>query len=159
MQINQDSVVQIHYTLRDADGDVLDRSDGEPLAYLHGRGNLIPGLEKALEGKTQGDKLRVSVPPEEAYGQRDDSLVQAVPKTAFQGLGDVKPGMRFQAETQYGPRVIVVTQVGDETVTVDGNHPLAGQTLDFEVEVAEVREASAEELEHGHAHGAGGHQH
>ncbi|MBI3171754.1 MAG: peptidylprolyl isomerase, partial [Hydrocarboniphaga effusa] len=137
-------------------GDVLDSSSGgEPLAYLHGMGNQIPGLEKALAGKTAGDKLKVIVPPEQGYGLRDEKLVQQVPRRAFQGVSELKPGMRFNSQSG----AVTVTRVLGDMVTVDGNHALAGETLNFEVEVTQVREATGEELAHGHVHGAGGHHH
>ncbi len=160
MQIAHNVVVSLIYTLRDASGAVLDQSSAaEPLAYLHGNGNLIPGLERELEGKTAGEKLQVTVAPEDGYGVPEKGLIQQVPRRAFQGIAKVEPGMRFYAETEHGHRQVVVTHVAGDMVTVDGNHPLAGQTLHFEVEIAEVREASAEELEHGHVHGPGGHHH
>lgn len=160
MQIATNCVAYIHYTLTDEGGSVLDSSSGgEPLAYLHGAHNIIPGLEKALEGKKAGDKLSVKVAPEEGYGVRDESLIQQVPRRAFQGVKDIKPGMSFHANSSHGPTQVTVTQVQGDMVTVDGNHALAGQTLNFEVEIAKVREATAEELMHGHVHGAGGHHH
>lgn len=160
MQIAKDVVVQIHYTLKNDAGEVLDSSEGaEPLAYLQGHGNLISGLEKALEGKTAGESLNVSVAPQDGYGVRDEGLVQDVPRSAFKGIPKVEVGMQFQAESNYGPRTVTVTKVGADSVTVDGNHPLADQTLHFAVEIVEVRAASAEELSHGHVHGAGGHHH
>ncbi|MQM40143.1 FKBP-type peptidyl-prolyl cis-trans isomerase SlyD [wastewater metagenome] len=153
MQISKDKVVAIDYTLKDNDGEVLDASpEGQPLQYLHGAGNIIPGLENALEGKAAGDDVSVTVEPAEAYGQRDDRLQQEVPMEMFQGVDKVEPGMRFQAQTQAGTQVVTVAAVDGETVTVDANHPLAGQTLNFEVKVSEVREATNEELEHGHIH-------
>ncbi len=153
MQISKDKVVAINYTLRDSEGEVLDASpEGEPLQYVHGAGNIIPGLENALEGKEPGDDLSVTVPPEEAYGERDDRLQQDVPLEMFQGVDKVEPGMRFQAQTEGGTQIVTVAAVEDDKVTVDANHPLAGQTLSFEVNVSEVREASDEELEHGHVH-------
>lgn len=160
MQIAQNSVVAFHYTLTNDAGEVLDSSEGrEPLTYLHGAGNIIPGLEKQLEGRTPGDKLQAKVAPEEGYGEVQPQLVQEVPRDAFQGVDSVEPGMQFQAQTQGGPLMVTVTQVEGDTVTVDGNHPLAGQSLNFDVEIAEVREASEEEVEHGHVHGEGGHEH
>ena len=161
MQIAQDKVVLIHYTLTDDAGKVLDSSSGgDPLAYLHGQGNIIPGLEKALEGKQAGDKLNVRVEPAEGYGVRDDSLVQQVPRRAFGSVSKVEPGMQFHAQSAQGQmRVVTVTHVQGDMVTVDGNHPLAGEVLVFDVEVAEVRDATGEELEHGHVHGPGGHHH
>ena len=154
MKIAKDSVVTIHYTLKDGGGAVLDSSAGnEPLAYLHGNGNLVPGLEAALEGKAKGATLDVTVAPAEGYGPRDEKLVQKVPKRMFEGSVDL--GMRFHA----GPSVVTVTHIQGDMVTIDANHPLAGQDLHFSVEVMDVRAASEEELEHGHVHGAGGHHH
>jgi FKBP-type peptidyl-prolyl cis-trans isomerase SlyD len=160
MLIAPEKVVLIHYTLKNDSGETLDSSSGgDPLAYLHGQGNLIPGLEKALEGKQAGDKLSVSVGPGAGYGQRDDKLVQQVPRRQFGGA-NVQPGMQFHAQTSQGQtRVVTVTNIVGDMVTVDGNHPLAGENLHFDVEVTEVRDASAEELEHGHVHGPGGHHH
>lgn len=160
MLIAQDKVVLIHYTLKNDAGELIDSSsDGQPLAYLHGQGNIIPGLEKALEGRQAGDKLNVKVEPAEGYGDRDDRLVQRVPRRQFGGA-DVKPGMQFHAQTQQGhTRIVTVTGIAGDMVMVDGNHPLAGENLHFDVEVTEVREASREELEHGHVHGPGGHHH
>ena len=160
MKVAGQKVVTIHYTLKGDGGEVLDASAaGEPLAYLHGAGNIIPGLESALEGKSAGDKLSVTVAPEQGYGVRDEGLVQSVARSAFQGVQELAPGMRFKAGGPQGTRVVVVTQVEKDLVTVDANHPLAGQTLHFEVELAAVRDATREELEHGHVHGAGGHHH
>lgn len=151
----------MHYELKDAEGEVLDSSKGqEPLVYLHGAGNIIPGLEEALVGKTVGDTVDAVIAPEKGYGMPVDALVQTVPKEAFgEEVSKVEVGMRFQAETEQGPVPVVVTAMDDTTVTVDGNHPLAGKELHFNVSIAEVREASAEETEHGHVHGPGGHQH
>jgi FKBP-type peptidyl-prolyl cis-trans isomerase SlyD len=129
------------------------------LAYLHGSGNIIPGLEKALEGKQAGDKLNVRVDAADAYGERDDALTQDVPLSMFQGVDQIEEGMRFQAQTSAGVQVVTVTRVSGDSVTVDGNHPLAGKPLTFDVNVVEVRDASGEELEHGHVHGEGGHAH
>jgi FKBP-type peptidyl-prolyl cis-trans isomerase SlyD len=160
MQVAQDTVVLIHYSLRNDAGEVLDSSSGgDPLAYLHGNGNLVPGLERALEGRVTGDKLSVTVPPGEGYGEHDPALVQNVPRAAFRGIEDVRVGMRFEAQSNHGPRVVIVTGVAGDDVTVDGNHPLAGQSLSFEVEVTDVRAATSEELDHGHVHGPGDHNH
>nr|WP_299244659.1 peptidylprolyl isomerase [uncultured Halomonas sp.] len=160
MQIAQNSVVAFHYTLTNDAGEVLDSSEGrEPLTYLHGSGNIIPGLEKELEGRQDGDKLQVTVTPEEGYGENQPALVQEVPRDSFQGVESIEPGMQFQAQTQGGPLMVTVTKVEGDTVTVDGNHPLAGQKLNFDVEISEVRDATQEEVEHGHVHGEGGHQH
>ena len=160
MEIAADSVVMIHYTLKDDSGEVLDSSaGGEPLAYIQGHGNLVPGLEKALEGKSGGNTLAVTVSAAEGYGSRDEALVQRVPKRALQGSGEIRKGMQFQARTDDGMRLFTVLGVAGDMVTLDGNHPLADQTLHFDVEVVSVREATLEELEHGHVHGAGGHHH
>ncbi|REH37941.1 FKBP-type peptidyl prolyl cis-trans isomerase /apo-metallochaperone SlyD [Paraperlucidibaca baekdonensis] len=160
MQIAQDSVALIDYKLTNDAGDVIDSSEGgAPLAYLHGHSNIIPGLEKALVGKVVGDSLKVIVEPAEGYGEVNPSLLETVPRNLFQGVDNIEVGMQFQAQTAQGTQVITVKAVDGEEVTVDGNHPLAGQTLHFDVTVTEVREASAEELEHGHVHGVGGHQH
>ena len=160
MNISENCVASIHYTLTDGEGKVIDTSEGqEPLAYLHGAGNIIPGLEKALLGKVVGDKFNVSIPASEAYGVRDDSMVQELPSNMFSGIDKIEVGMEFHAETEHGLQVVTVTKVEGDNVTIDGNHPLAGVDLTFDVEVAEIRAASAEELEHGHAHGAGGHHH
>jgi FKBP-type peptidyl-prolyl cis-trans isomerase SlyD len=160
VQIAADSVVLIHYTLKDDGGKVLDSSaGGEPLAYIQGHGNLVSGLEKALEGKTQGNRIEVTLAPVDGYGVRNEALVQRVPKRSLQGAGEIRKGMQFQAQTDEGMRVFTVTTVVGDMVTLDGNHPLADQTLHFNVEVVEVRDATAEELEHGHVHGAGGHHH
>ena len=160
MEISADRVVTIHYTLKDDGGTVLDSSaGGEPLAYLQGRGNLVPGLERALEGKQEGNSVAVVVSPADGYGTRDESLVQRVPKRSLQGAGAVKKGMQFQARTDDGMRLFTVAAVIGDMVTLDGNHPLADRTLHFDVQVLGVREATEEELQHGHVHGAGGHHH
>ena len=160
MEIAADRVVLIHYTLKDDDGKVLDSSaGGDPLAYIQGHGNLVPGLEKALEGKTDGNRISVTLSPAEGYGSRSQSLVQRVPKRSLQGSGEVRKGMQFRAQTDEGVRLFTVTALVGDMVTLDGNHPLADQTLHFDVEVVEVRGATAEELEHGHVHGPGDHHH
>ena len=160
MEIAADRVVLIHYTLKNDAGNVIDSSaGGEPLAYIQGHGNLVAGLEKALDGKQDGSNVAVSVTPEEGYGKHDPNLIQRVPKRTLQGSGDVKKGMQFQARTDDGMRLFTVTAVIGDMVTLDGNHPLSDKTLHFDVQVVGVREATAEELEHGHVHGAGGHHH
>jgi len=161
VEITADRVVTLHYTLTDDSGTVLDSSAGaEPLAYIQGHGNLVPGLEKALEGKEQGSTLKVVVTPAEGYGTHDAALIQRVPKRSLQGRGGaIQKGMQFQSRTEGGMRLFTVTAVIGDMVTLDGNHPLADKTLHFDVEVLNVREATAEELEHGHVHGAGGHHH
>lgn len=160
MPIAQNSVVTIHYTLKDDAGELIDSSrEGDPIAYLHGHGNLVPGLERELEGKSTGDTVNVSVTPEQGYGDYDKGLVQQVPRRALQGIPNVKVGMRLQAQTPQGPRAVVVTRLAGDMVTIDGNHPLAGKNLNFDVEVTDVRDATEEELEHGHVHGPGEHHH
>lgn len=160
MQIADNKIVLIHYTLSNLDDEVMDSSaGGEPLAYLHGKGNIVPGLEKELLGKIVGDKVKVEVSPEEGYGELNEELIQEVERAAFEGVEAIEVGMRFMAQTAWGQQPVVVTAVTEETVIVDGNHPLADQSLKFDVEVIEVRDASEEELEHGHAHGEGGHHH
>lgn len=160
MNITDNCVASFHYTLTDTTGKVLDSSDGqEPLSYLHGAGNIIPGLEQALLGKSIGDKLTVSVKAAEAYGERDDSMVQELSTDMFSGVDKIEIGMEFHAETEHGLQVVTVTNVADDIVTIDGNHPLAGIDLNFAVEVTEIRAASDDEISHGHAHGAGGHHH
>ena len=160
MQIAERRVAYFHYTLTDSKGEVLDSSlEREPLAYLHGAGNIVPGLEKALAGKQPGDKLQVDVEPEEGYGSRVDALVQQVPRSAFQGIETIEPGMQFQAESNMGPVTVTVTGVEGDQITVDGNHPLAGEALHFDVEVTDVREANDDEAVHGHVHGVAGHAH
>lgn len=159
MQIEKEKVVAIHYTLRDNAGTVLDSSAGkEPLYYLQGFGNLIPGMEQGLEGKVKGDKLQIQVSPEMGYGLRDDNAVQQVPMDAFGGQ-KVEVGMQFQAGGEQGRFIVTVTAVEEGMVTVDANHPLAGVELHFDVEVMDVREATADEIAHGHVHGPDGHHH
>jgi FKBP-type peptidyl-prolyl cis-trans isomerase SlyD len=159
MRIAKHAVVSIDYTLTDAAGAVLDSSEGrEPLAYIHGTGSIVVGLEEALEGKDKGASLKVSVPPAKGYGERDASLSQKVPRAMFD-VEKVEAGMRFHAQAEHGMHVVTVTAVDAESVTVDANHPLAGQTLNFEVKVVDVRAATEQELSHGHVHGAHGHDH
>lgn len=161
MIIAKDSVVLLDYTLTGPDGKTIDSSAGrDPLPYLHGAGNIIAGLENALTGKSAGDELTVSVPPAQGYGLRDEKLMQVVPASAFQGVPDIQTGMQFQARGPQGQTAVVtVTNVTGDQVTVDANHPLAGVDLTFAVKIVEVRAATREELEHGHVHGVGGHQH
>lgn len=159
MQISRDSVVSLHYKLTGEDGNVIDASSGEPLSYLHGHGNIIAGLEQALEGAEAGLKSTVTIEPEKGYGERRDDMIVGVAREQFDPAMELKPGLQVMANGPQGDVVFTIVEIGDEEVTLDGNHPLAGQTLRFDVEVAEVRPATAEELEHGHVHGAGGHQH
>ena len=150
----------MQYTLTNDSNQVLDDSEGrDPLAYIHGYGYLIPGLEKDLDGKVAGDKLKSSVKPEEGYGLRDDTLVNKVAKANFKGDGEVTEGMQVKVDTNDGPKIAVVKSVSGEEVTLDLNHPLAGINLNFEIEIVDIRDATKEELDHGHVHGPGGHQH
>lgn len=156
MPIAHNDVVTIHYTLKDDADKVIDSSSGgEPLAYLHGHGNIIPGLERELAGKSVGDRLTVRVPAAEGYGEYDRALVQKVPRRALKGIANLRVGLRLQA----GHQAVTVTHIAGDMVTLDGNHPLAGQNLNFDVEIAGVRPATEEELAHGHVHGDGGHHH
>lgn len=155
MQIEDNHVASFHYTLTNDAGEVLDSSrEREPLAYLHGAGNIVPGLEKALNGREAGDTLKVDVEPQEGYGPRHEELVQTLPMSAFQGVPEVKQGMQFQGNGPQGPILVTVMAVEDDGVKVDGNHPLAGQTLHFDIEVTDVRDATEDERAHGHIHGA-----
>ncbi|QCZ93020.1 FKBP-type peptidyl-prolyl cis-trans isomerase [Salinimonas iocasae] len=155
MTITPESVVSIHYTVSAEDGTQLDSSEGkQPLTVMLGKRFLIEGLEDALQNKEQGEKFEVDIAPEQAYGQRMDELVQQVPKDMFDGM-DVEVGMSFRATTEQGEQSVMIIDVAEDHVVVDGNHPLAGVPLKFEVEVVEVREPTQEEIEHGHAHGPG----
>ena len=157
MQITDGTVVSMEYALRDDEGSVIDQSQpGQPLAYLHGHKNIIPGLESALQGKSAGDQVEVRVSPEEGYGEPNPALEQVVPKDRFQGIENIEVGMQFQASTDQGPVSVRVVKVEDEDVTVDGNHPLAGKHLNFNVTVQDVRSATEEELAHGHVHQSDG---
>ena len=160
MQVADNMAVSIHYTLTNDAGETLDSSiGGEALVYLHGKGNIIPGLEKALAGKSTGDKLSVSIAPEEAYGEYIEEMVQVIPRKMFEGIDNVEVGMQFHADVSSGPGIVTVIKVEGDDVTIDGNHPLAGETLNFDVEITDIRAATDEELAHGHIHGAGGHHH
>lgn len=160
MDIAKDCIVSMHYTLKAPDGEVIDTSSGkDPLAYLHGHGNIISGLETRLEGKRPGSSHVVDVPAAEAYGEHDPEKTIPAKREQFPEDTELKPGMQFQANGPQGPMVVKIAEVEGDTVTLDANHPLAGVDLKFEVDIVEVREASEEELEHGHAHGPGGHQH
>ena len=154
MKITDKAVVSINYTLTDDDGKILDSSEGEkPLTYLHGAGGIIPGLEKKLTGKAVDDKFKVTVKPEEGYGLLNPELLQEMPLSAFDGIADLSEGMQLQAEDENGnSQMIIVRTINNDVVTIDGNHPLAGQTLHFDVSVASIRAATPEELDHGHVH-------
>jgi FKBP-type peptidyl-prolyl cis-trans isomerase SlyD len=153
MQVEKNKVVEIDYTLKDGNGQLLDSSEGkQPLSYIQGVGNLIPGVENALEGKSSGERVQITVPPETGYGVRDDSLVLSVERDKFSQFEDLQEGVRFRMETPDGPMVFTVVKIGDGEVLVDGNHPLAGMTLNFDITIQSVRDATSEELDHGHVH-------
>lgn len=162
MKIAQNSVVIMHYAVMDSEENLIDSSyDDKPLAFIHGNGFLIPGLESKLNEKAAGDKFIVDVTAEDAYGLRHDEFVQTVPKSLFSGIEDLDVGMQLRAQTDDGEQTVIVIGMEDDEITVDGNHPLAGIDLKFDVEILEVREATADELAHGHVHGEGscGHDH
>ncbi|SDY43062.1 FKBP-type peptidyl-prolyl cis-trans isomerase SlyD [Lysobacter sp. yr284] len=159
MKIEKDRVVRFHYTVAEQGGEPVESSeDREPLAILIGHNNIIPGLEKAMDGREAGDKFEVDVPAAEAYGERQEGLTQRVPKKYFKDAKLV-PGMQAVLPTNFGPRAVTIQKVGMSVVDVDLNHPMAGKDLHFAIEIVEVREAAAEEVEHGHVHGDGGHAH
>ena len=161
MKVGKDKVVLMHYTLKNDSGDVIDSSDGaDPLPFLQGHGNIIPGLESALDGSKVGDKLDVSIEPEKGYGLRMKDAIQEIPSSALQGVDEVKVGMQLLSQDKDGNAFLVsVTKIEDDKITVDGNHPLAGQTLHFSVSIESIRKAEAEELSHGHVHADGQHNH
>ncbi|MDD1618167.1 MAG: peptidylprolyl isomerase [Methylococcaceae bacterium] len=158
MQVADNMAVSIHYTLTNDDGEVLDSSIGdEALVYLHGVGNIIPGLEKALHGKVAGDKFNVRIAPEDAYGELMEDMIQVISRDMFEGIDNIEVGMQFNADVSSGSGVVTVVNIEDDDITIDGNHPLAGLALTFDVEVIDVRAATQEEAAHGHIHGAGCH--
>jgi FKBP-type peptidyl-prolyl cis-trans isomerase SlyD len=161
MKVAKSTVVTIDYTLTSDEGDVIDSSSGgEPLAYLHGFGNIVPGLENALAGRSEGESVRVKVSPEEGYGEHDPDLVHRASRQQFQGIAEVEVGMRFQAQSgDDETTVVTVVEVEGDTITLDANHPLAGANLNFDVKIVGVRPATEVELEHGHPHGPDGHHH
>ncbi|GGY65981.1 peptidyl-prolyl cis-trans isomerase [Cellvibrio zantedeschiae] len=164
MHISADKVVSFHYNLKDVDGTLLETSyDADPTLYLHGHSNILAALESELDTKVVGDKVNVTLAPDQAYGERKEGAVQRVPIKHLHNhaalKNKLKPGSRVQVNTQHGPWEAVVLKVGKFNVDIDSNHPLAGKTLTFEIEVVDIREATSEELAHGHAHGAGGHHH
>lgn len=160
MQLTKDKVAIINYTLKDKDSNIMDESNDSSFSYLHGSKNLIPALEQALEGKQAGDKVNVVVEPENAYGQRDENKIQRVPRKMFPPEQELEVGMPFSSATPDGTAInVVITAIEEHEVVIDGNHPLAGMTLHFDIDLVDVRDASDEELEHGHVHGPGGHQH
>ena len=160
MNVGDGKVVLIHYTLRDEQGATLGSSGGgEPVAYLHGKGNIVRGLEAALAGKAAGDRIEIVVAPEQGYGLRDERLVQMIPRDRFPDSTAIAEGQQFHAGGPNGGRLLTVKRVAKDLVTVDANHPLAGKSLHFSVQVAGVRKATREEITHGHVHGPGGHKH
>lgn len=160
MIAEKNMVVSFHYTLKNAEGEEMESSlEKDPMSYLHGAGNIIPGLEKAMEGHAVGDTFSVTVEPEDAYGIRNEKNVQRVPLKRLKGIGKVSAGQILNLQTKQGPVQVTVLKVGRFHVDVDGNHPLAGTQLTFDVEITDIRESSEEEGKHGHAHGPGGHQH
>lgn len=153
MLVGPNCVVSIYYTLTDDDGEVMDQSpEGQPLSYLHGAAGIIPGLENELTGKVAGDDFKVTINPEEAYGPHHPEMVQELPRTSFPEGMEIQPGMQFTAQSNNGPVTVVVTRVEGDSVTVDANHPLAGKILHFEGKIDSVRDATPEELDHGHVH-------
>lgn len=159
MIITQDSVVQLHYRVSEAQDLIEDSASGEPMLYLHGHQNMLPAIEQALAGKTAGDELTLVVAPKDAYGERDENAIQSVQVKHLKGAKKWTPGMTAIIETEQGPRQVKIVKMGMFKADVDVNHPLAGKTLTFELKVVSVRAASAEEVAHGHAHGVGGHHH
>jgi FKBP-type peptidyl-prolyl cis-trans isomerase SlyD len=158
--IDADKVVSFHYSLRDEQGTLIESSEGKsPVIYMHGRGNIVPGLEREMAGKQGGEKFTATVPPEQAYGLRDDNAVQRVPIKHLATRGRIVPGQMIAVNTNQGARHARVVKVGHFNVDLDLNHPLAGKTLVFDIEIVDVRPATQEELEHGHAHGPGAHDH
>ena len=158
MQVADNTAVSIHYTLTNDEGEVLDSSIGDDaLVFLQGSGNIISGLEKAMVGKVAGDKFNVRIAAEEAYGELMDDMIQVISRDMFEGVDDIEVGMQFHADVSFGSGVVTVVSIDEENVTIDGNHPLAGVALTFDVEVIDVRVATEEEATHGHIHGAGCH--
>ncbi len=160
MKIEKDRVVQFHYSVAEAGSEALEnsRDAGQPMAFLFGRGQIIPGLEKAMDGHETGDSFKAAIAATEAYGERRPDLTQRIPKKHF-GAQRLEPGMQVVLNTNFGPRAVTVEKVGMSVVDVDLNHPMAGKDLEFDIEIVDVREASEEELAHGHVHGEGGHAH
>ncbi len=161
MQVDKHKVVLLDYTLKDSEGTVIDSTEGRgDFAYLHGTNNVIPGLEKTLLGRKTGDEVEVTIAPNDGYGERSDEMVQVVSKSMFDSGGDVQVGIQFYGEAPDGQNIIfTVMEVKDDDVTIDGNHPLAGVELHFALKIMDIREATEEEISHGHVHGPGGHNH
>lgn len=160
MQITKNSVVTLNYTLKDDQGETLDESQDNSFLYLHGAGGIIPGLESQLEGKSAGESFSAHIEPADAYGERDESMVQVVPRDMFDKEHPVEEGLQFHAQTPEGGMITVtVAKIDGDDITIDGNHPLAGIALNFDINIVEIREATQEEIDHGHAHGPDGHHH
>lgn len=160
LQVAKDRVITVRYAIRAADGtEVESNRDDEPFVSLHGRGSLLPAIESALDGRTSGERLTLTLTPDQAFGERRDDFTQRISKKYLPNPNRLKPGKQTTLQTREGPRTVTVIKVGGKVVDVDLNHPLAGQTLEFDIELVDVREATAEELSHGHAHGPGGHHH
>lgn len=160
MKVTSNTVVSLDYTLKNGAGDIIDSSKGHsPLLYLHGVGGLIPGLEKEIEGMEKGQGKTVVVQPEHGYGDRSDELLYVVPKSGFQGEGEIEVGMQVELDSDNGPALAFVAKIEGDNITLDLNHPLAGETLTFDITIVDVREATADEVEHGHVHGPHGHHH
>ena len=160
MIAEKDKVVTFHYTLTNAEGEQMESSrEGDPITYLHGANNIVTGLEKAMEGHAIKDSFIAKLEPEEAYGVRNEDNIQRVGLKRLKGIGKISVGQILNLQTDKGQVQVTVLKVGRFNIDVDGNHPLAGQELTFDVEIADIREASKEELEHRHVHGPGGHQH
>jgi len=158
MQVADNMAVSIHYTLTNDEGEVLDSSIGDDaLVYLHGTGNIIPGLEDALQGKAVGDKFNVRIAAKDAYGEQNDEMIQVIPRAMFEGIDEIEVGMQFHADVSSGSGEVTIVKIEGDDITIDGNHPLAGMALTFDVEVVDIRPATKEEAEHGHIHGAGCH--
>jgi FKBP-type peptidyl-prolyl cis-trans isomerase SlyD len=157
MKIENNRVVSFEYTLTNSDGEFLESSEGsQPMEYLHGTGSIIPGLERALEGRVVGDTFKVSIPAADAYGEHEDELVDEIDRADFPEGTEIEVGMQFEAEVDEGVAVVTITDIDGDRITIDGNHELAGEDLTFDVKILSIREATAEELEHGHSHGGEG---
>lgn len=160
MKIEKDKIVLMHYTLTDNEGDIIGSTEGDvPMAYMQGKGNIIPGLEVEMEGKNAGDKFKVKLPAENAYGKHNPELLHVVDRSVFQGEEEITIGLRVNVQTPNGDSIAVVSAFDDKTITLNLNHPLADKDLTFDVEIVEVRDPTEVEIEHGHVHGPGGHHH
>ncbi|KAF0809930.1 peptidyl-prolyl cis-trans isomerase [Alcanivorax sp. S71-1-4] len=159
MQIENGKVVSFHYQLFGEDGALIEKTEDQPTLYLHGAGNMISGVEQALAGRAAGEHFEITLGPDQAYGERKEEMTQRVSAKYLRHAGKLRPGMQVPVQTDEGQRWVTVLKVGLKTVDVDANHPLAGRTLRFVIDVVDVRDATEEEVSHGHAHGPGGHHH